>query len=77
MIQRKIEDALGANSPRHIAEAATPVKKKKKALPWIGAIAAVLALVLTVSFLKIPVAVEAGAVSLAQPRTDPRPDWEK
>ena len=77
MKQRKIEDALGEISPRHIAEAAGPVKKKRTSLPWIGAIAAVLALVLTVSFLKIPVAVEAGAVSLAQPRTDPRPDWEK
>lgn len=77
MNRRKLEEALGEVNSRHIAEAAAPVKKKKNALPWIGAIAAVLALVLAGRFLEIPMAVEAGAVSLAQPRTDPRPDFEQ
>ena len=71
---KKLEDALDHIDPKHIAEAAAPVKKKKKALPWIGAAAAVLALVLVGRFIEIPIAIRAEAISLAKPQTAARPD---
>ena len=71
---KKLEDALDHIDPKHIAEAAAPVKKKKKALPWIGAAAAVLALVLAGRFIEIPMAIRAEAISLAKPQTAVRPD---
>lgn len=71
---KKLEDALDHIDPKHIAEAAAPVKKKKKALPWIGAAAAVLALVLAGRFIEIPMTVRAEAISLAKPQTAARPD---
>ena len=74
MKRKKLEEALDHIDPKHIAEAAAPVKKKKKALPWIGAAAAVLALVLAGRFIEIPMAVRAEAISLAKPQTAARPD---
>ena len=74
MKRRKLEEALDHIDPEHIAEAATPVKKKKKALPWIGAVAAILALVLAGQFVEIPMAIRAEAISLAKPNAAPRPD---
>lgn len=68
MNRETLEKALGKVNPRFVAEAASPAKKKK--LPWIGAIAAVLALVLVGYFLVAPMTVQAEAVSLAQ--TTPR-----
>jgi serine protease inhibitor len=74
MKRRKLEEALDHIDPKHIAEAAAPVKKKKKALPWIGAVAAILALVLAGQFIEIPMAIRAEAISLAKPNAAPRPD---
>lgn len=75
MKRQKLSDALNEISDIHITEAAA-VKKKKK-LPWLGAIAAVLALVLVLRFADIPMAIQANAVSLAsESRVPERPDHD-
>lgn len=74
MKRETLENALGRINPRFIREAAAPVKKKRKALPWIGAVAAILALVLAFQFMEGPLAVRAEAVSLAQTTPQGTPD---
>lgn len=73
MTRETLEKALGKVHPRFIAAAAAPAGKKK-ALPWIGAIAAVLALMLAVRFLAFPIAIRAEAVSLAETKPQSLPD---
>ena len=63
MKHEKLNDALNEISDSHIAEAAAP--KKRSRLPWIGAVAAVLALVLLFYGSGFPLAVQAGAVAVA------------
>lgn len=75
MKRRKLEEALDHIRPEHIEEAA-PDKKKKRTLPWIGAVAAVLALVLAGRFVEIPMAIRAEAISLAQADPQARPDLD-
>jgi len=74
MKKRKLEEALGEISPQHIAEAAAAGRKKKRALTWISAIAAALALVLAARFIEIPMAIRSEAVSLAVNRIEERPE---
>ena len=74
MKREKLENALDHMKPEHIAEAAAPIKKKRKALPWIGAVAAILALVLAGRYIEIPMAIRAEAVSLAEADVPTRPD---
>ena len=74
MKRKKLEDALDHMKPEHIAEAAAPAKRKKKALPWLGAVAALLALVLAGKWIEIPMAIRAEAISLAEPDVPTRPD---
>ena len=74
MKREKLAEALDHIDMAHIAEAAAPVKKKKKALPWIGAVAAILALVLAGRYIEIPMAIRAEAISLAEPHINARPD---
>lgn len=75
MKREKLEDALNEISDRHIEEAASA--KKKRRVRWLGAVAAVLALVLAVRFIEIPMAIRAGAVSLASDsRVGERPDLD-
>ena len=76
MKRETLEKALEKVHPRFIADAAGPVRRKKKALPWIGAIAAVLALVLTIRLVEFPMAVQAEAVSLAQTTPQSLPDQQ-
>lgn len=64
MKRRKLEQALDQVSDAHIAEAA---HAKKKKLPWLGAAAAILALVLIFQFVDIPMVIAAEAVSTASP----------
>lgn len=59
----KLRDALGHISDRHIAEAAS---YRRKGHLWLGAVAAVLALVLVITAVGSPMTVQAKAVSLAQ-----------
>ncbi len=73
MKREKLAQALNEVSDSHIAEAA--VGKKKRRLPWLGAVAAVLAVVLVFRFVDIPMAITAKAVSMASPaRITERPD---
>ena len=74
MKRETLEKALGRVNPRFIADAAAPVKQKRKALPWISAFAAILALVLAIRFIEIPIALQAEAVSLAQTKPQSSPD---
>ena len=75
MKHKKLEQALGEISDAHIAEAAEAKKKRK--LPWLGAVAAILALVLLFRFVDIPMAISAKAVSLASDaRIMDRPDLD-
>lgn len=75
MKRRKLSDALNEISDKHIAEAAG--KKKRRVLPWLGAIAAVLAVVILLSQLEIPLAIRAKAVSTASAsRTEKMPDLD-
>jgi serine protease inhibitor len=76
MKREKLAEALDHIDMAHIAEAAAPVKKKKKALPWISAVAAILALVFAIHFIEIPIAVQAEAVSLAQTKPQSSPDQQ-
>ena len=73
---KKMEDALDHIDPKHIAEAAAPVKKKKKALPWIGAAAAVLALVLALSVIAVASAEEAGSIYYLNFKPEVAEAWE-
>ena len=59
----KLQDALGYISAKHIAEAAA-VKKHHKPY-WLGAVAAVLAVILVVNVI-LPLSVEVKAVSTAR-----------
>lgn len=59
----KLQDALGYISAKHIAEAAAAKKHRKPY--WLGAVAAVLAVILTVSII-LPLSVPVKAVSTAQ-----------
>lgn len=70
-----LHDALNEVSDKHLTEA---VKyKKRRILPWIGAVAALLALVLVLQFVKIPMAIRANAVTLAsESRVMERPDYD-
>lgn len=75
MKRKKLEQALEAIRDAHIAEAAE--MKKKRKLPWLGAVAAILALVLFSRFVDIPMAITAKAVSLAgDARIMDRPDLD-
>lgn len=75
MKREKLAQALNEVSDAHIAEAANTKKKRK--LPWIGAVAAILALVLVFRFVDIPMAITAKAVSTASPaRITDRPDFD-
>jgi len=73
MKRKKLEQALGEISDTHIAEAAKA--KRKRTIPWLGAVAAILALVLIFRFVDIPMTITAKAVSLAaDARITVRPD---
>ena len=76
MKREKLEEALDHMKPEHIAEAAAPTKRKKKALPWLGAVAALLALVLAGKWIEIPMVIRAEAISLAEPDVPARPDLD-
>ncbi len=74
MKRRKLEEAFSQISDQHIAEAA---RVKKKRLPWLGAVAAVLAVVLIFKFVDVPMAIAAEVVSeAAAPRVANRPDLD-
>ena len=74
-MKRKLEEALNQISDAHIAEAANA--KRKHRLPWLGAVAAVLALVLVVKFVDIPMAIAAELVSApSDSRITQRPDLD-
>lgn len=71
-----LHTAMNEIGDRHLAEAAT--YKKRKYIPWLGAIAAVLALVLVLRFVELPVAIQAKAVTLAsESRAMERPDYDR
>jgi len=70
MKHEKLSQAMAQISDAHIAEAVTP--KKRSLLPWIGAVAAVLALVLVLHITGLPLAVQAKAVATAD---YPRYQW--
>ena len=63
MKHEKLSQALNEISCEHITEAAAP--KKKSRLPWIGAVAAVLALVLLLHSFGAPLAIQANAIATA------------
>ncbi len=70
-----LHEALNEVSDQHLQEAAK--HKKRRVLPWIGAIAAVLAAALVLRTVKIPMAIQANAVTLAsQNRAMERPDYD-
>ena len=72
MKHQNLEMALDQIQDRHIAEAAAV--KKKRFLPLLSAVAAVLVLVLILHIVKLPMAIQAKAVSLASdPRSSARP----
>ena len=74
MKRQKLEAALGQISDAHIAEAA---HAKKRKLPWLGAVAALLALVLIFKSVDIPMAIAAETVVKASPaRITERPDLD-
>lgn len=66
------EQAMDHIEPEQIDEASHP-KKKRRILPWIGAIAAVLALAITAGLFLPSLALRVSAVSLAE---YPEYDWE-
>lgn len=73
MKRKKLEQALSEISDKHIAEAAQTKKKRK--LPWLGAIAAVLAVALIFKFVDIPMVIASEVVSeVSEPRIATRPD---
>lgn len=74
MKRRKLEEALSEISDAHIAEVSA---KKKKRLPWLGAVAAVLVLVLIFKFVDFPMVIASEVVSKASdPRITQRPDLD-
>lgn len=73
MKHKKLNEALNEISDLHIAEAAAP--RKKHIVRWVSAVAAVLALVLTVNLLVPSMLLQAKAVATAShPRQSVRPD---
>ena len=75
MKREKLEQALEQISDDHIAEASRGKKRRK--LPWLGAAAAVLALVLVFRFVDIPMAIAAEVISTSsEPRITERPDFD-
>lgn len=70
MKHEKLSQALNEISSEHITEAVTP--KKRSRLPWIGAVAAALALVLVLHITGIPLSVRAKAVATAD---YPKYEW--
>lgn len=74
MKPEKLEEALNQISDKYIQEALA--KKKRHTLPWLGAIAAILALVICLKFIEIPMSVKAEAVSLPKNRVTDRPDYD-
>ena len=66
MKEEKLEQALNEVSDRHLEEA---IKKnhRRRVLPWVGTVAAVLALVFIFHTVKIPVFIHAKAVAEASP----------
>lgn len=75
MKKKLMEDALNRIRDDYIAEAAG--YKKRRVLPWIGSVAAALALVIGLQFLQVPVAIQAEAVVLAEaPRVESQPQPE-
>ena len=63
-MHNKLIEALGYIGDAHIAEAAAP-RKRKRALPWLGAIAAVAALAILISSVGNPALLRVQAISLA------------
>lgn len=75
MKKQLISEALNEISDQHIAEAADV--KKRKRLPFLGAVAAILALVLIFKFVDIPMAIAAEAVGIpTDSRVTVRPDYD-
>lgn len=73
MKHEKLSEALNEISDRHILQS---LKKKRRAY-WLGAVAAVLAVVILAVSLSRPLAIQAKAVSLASdPRIAVRPDLD-
>ena len=74
-MKRKLaQEALNEISDAHIDEAAH--YKKKRIIPWLSAVAAVLVLAIGISLFSAPLTIKAGAVSLAaEPRVSERPRW--
>ncbi len=74
MKRKKLTDALEHISDDHIAEAS---RAKRRKLPWVGAAAAILALVLVFRFVEIPMVIAAEVVSAAsESRAAERPDLD-
>ena len=68
------EDALDHVEPNLVSAAARP-RKKRHAIRWIGAAAAILALVIFLQAMNIPMFMQARAVATAsEPRITPRPN---
>ena len=75
MKRTKLAQAMDQISDSYIADAAQ--KRAKRRLPWLGAAAAVLAVVLLLRFVEFPMAIRAQAVSTASaPRITGRPDLD-
>ena len=75
MKRKKLEEAMNEISDKHIAEAAKP--RKKHTLRWLGAIAAVLAVVIALNLLGQPMLLQAQAVAVAsESRAAKRPDYQ-
>ena len=74
-MNEKVAKALGYVDEKYVTAAAN--RKKKKAKYWIGAIAAVLALVLLFHIPSMPMVISAKAVSIASgSRQTQRPDLD-
>lgn len=72
MKKELLEEALDLIHDEYLLEAAAC--KKRRFLPWIGSVAAVLALIIVLQFLQVPVALQAQAVVLAEaPRVESQP----
>lgn len=68
-----LHSAMNEVGDRHLAEAA--VYKKRKYVPWVAAVAAVLAVVLVLNFVEFPMGIQAKAICLAsESRVPERPD---
>lgn len=71
MKRKLIEDALQYIDDTYIADAAAPAKKKRR-LPWVGAVAAVLAAAITVGLFLRPAAVPVQAQGLVAAPSYPK-----